>query len=166
MTFIDDEMSVIRHAVIDHTLADETLDQGDIEVSREFPVATAEASDRLRWQIEKRGQPLDPLLHQLLPVNQNQSVHATGGDEICGKHGFAEGGGGGQDTGIVREHGRGGGFLFRTQGAGELHIERFAGHALIADVEFDFQAAEKLQQLIEAIRAAGRCERSGPPRNQ
>ena len=37
MAFVDDQVPVVADPVVDDSLADEALDQGDIEVSREFP---------------------------------------------------------------------------------------------------------------------------------
>ena len=53
VAFIDDQMPVVRHAVIDHPLADEALDQCDIDVSREFLVPAPKPPDGLGGQAEK-----------------------------------------------------------------------------------------------------------------
>ena len=56
-------------AIVHHILAHEALDERDIKAAGELLASAAEAPDRLGRTIEKRGQPLDPLLEKLLPVH-------------------------------------------------------------------------------------------------
>jgi hypothetical protein len=61
VAFVDDQMPVVRHAVIDDALADEALDQGDINSAGEFLVPATEPADGFGGQVEKGGEALDPL---------------------------------------------------------------------------------------------------------
>jgi hypothetical protein len=62
MALVDDYMAVVSDGVVHIDLADQTLNH------------------RLR-NIEERRQTLDPLVQQLAPVNQNQSVAAARRDQ-------------------------------------------------------------------------------------
>ena len=61
MAFIDDQVPVVRHAVIDGTLADQALDQRDIDPAAELLVPATEPANRLGGQPEERGETFDPL---------------------------------------------------------------------------------------------------------
>ena len=76
-------------------------------------------------------------------MNQDQSIHSAGGDQVGGKHGFSEGGGGREHAGIVSEHSGGGDFLFGTESAAEMDFEWCPGHSLISDQLLNFQLREK-----------------------
>ena len=64
----------------------------------------ADAADRLRWQVEKRRQPLDPLVEQLPPMDEHERVDAALGDEPGGDDRLAERRRRGQHAGVVRQH--------------------------------------------------------------
>ena len=55
-------MTVVRHPVIDDALADEALDEGDVNSTGKFLVPAAEAADGFGGQTEKGREALDPLL--------------------------------------------------------------------------------------------------------
>ena len=56
MAFVNDEMPVFGHAVIDDPLADKALDESDVDLSGKFPVPAAEATDGLGGQAKERGE--------------------------------------------------------------------------------------------------------------
>jgi hypothetical protein len=62
VALVDDHMAVLGDPLIDYALADETLDYGDVNPSSRSSSSSAESSDRFRRDVEKRRQPLDPLI--------------------------------------------------------------------------------------------------------
>src|SRR5579863_9379547 len=71
VALIDDQVTVLTHAIIDDALPDQALDDRDIHSTRRLVSATADAPN-CGWQhIEKAGEPLDPLVQQLAPMNEN-----------------------------------------------------------------------------------------------
>lgn len=51
VAFVDDEVAVVGNEVFDHALANEALDDGDVDVAGEFLAASAEASDFLLIEV-------------------------------------------------------------------------------------------------------------------
>src|SRR5579864_5982306 len=114
VTFIDDEVAVIGHKIVDDALADQALNQGDIEQPGWSPSTAADAADRFRGEAQKGGEALDPLIEQLPSMDEDERVYATRSDEPRGDHGLAEGRGGGQYAGVVPQNGVRGSLLLRT----------------------------------------------------
>lgn len=112
MAFIDDDVPVVGDEVFDDAFANETLDHNDVDLSGEFFASASETSDVLFFEIEELGESLDPLIHELLAMNENEGADSALRDQPRGENGFSEGGGGGKNSGIVREHRFTGGFLF------------------------------------------------------
>jgi len=73
MTLVHDDLTVLRHAILDDALSYQALNDGHIERTGRFLVAASDASNRLGRQIEERRKPLDPLLQQLAAVYENQA---------------------------------------------------------------------------------------------
>jgi hypothetical protein len=85
VALVDDQVTVLAHAIIDHTFPDEALDDGDIHSTRRLVPSSADSADCSRRQIQKRREPFDPLVEQLAPVNEDRCADATGGDQPGGK---------------------------------------------------------------------------------
>ncbi len=133
VAFVDHEVAVVRHAVVDDSLAHQALNHGDIEQPG-WPVSpAADTADRSCGDVQERGKPVDPLIEQLPSMNEDESVHAALGNEPRGNDGLAEGSGSRQHSGVVPQHGVRGGLLFGTQLAAEGDLERAAGRAFISN---------------------------------
>ena len=92
VTFVDDEVAVVRHAVIDHALPHKTLNERDIERAGGSASAASDSTDGLRRQAKKRRQSFYPLIQQLPTMHENQRVDATPGNQPRGDHRLSEGG--------------------------------------------------------------------------
>ena len=68
VALVDDEMTVLRHAILDDALAHQALNDGHVQRTGRFLAAAADAADRLGRQVEKRRQAARPI------------APATGGD--------------------------------------------------------------------------------------
>ena len=80
MAFIDDEVSVVGDEVFDSALADEALDDRDVDYTGEFLATASETSDFFFLQIEELRKSLDPLIHELLAMDEDEGVDASLGD--------------------------------------------------------------------------------------
>ena len=149
VAFVHNEMAVIAHAILDDALADQALDDRDIQRAGQLPLAAADPANRLRRQAEKRRQSLDPLFQQLPAMHENQRVDAALGNEPCRHDGFSESRRGGQNARVVGQHRSGGGLLLGPQFTLELHIQRRAGVPLIADDRLDAQVRQELLHLVQ-----------------
>ena len=138
VAFIDDDVSVVGDEVFDDALADETLDHGDIDLTGEFLTSASKTSDVFFIEIEELGEPFDPLIHELLAMNENEGVDSALCDEPGRENSFSESSGGGEDSGFVGEHRFPGGFLLGVEGALESGFNGLAGVALVVDLGFDF----------------------------
>ena len=54
VAFVDDHVAVIGDEVIDHALADETLNDADVNPSGRSTSASADSTDRFRRYVEER----------------------------------------------------------------------------------------------------------------
>jgi len=70
MTLVDNQLTVVRHAIINDTFPDETLNDGDVEQPGRSASPAADATDRLCGHVEKRRESLDPLVEQLTPMHE------------------------------------------------------------------------------------------------
>lgn len=90
MTLVDDQVAVLGHAIIDDTLPDEALNDGDVEQPGRSASAAADATDRLRGQAEERREPFDPLVEQLTSMHEHERADAALCDQPGGDHRLAE----------------------------------------------------------------------------
>lgn len=155
VAFVDDEVAVVGDEVFDHALANEALDDGDVDPAGECFASAAEVSDLFFFELEKLRKALDPLIHELLAVHEDESVDSALRDEPGGENGFSEGGGGGKDPGLVGEHGFPCNRLFGMEGALESEFEWGAGVALVVNAGFDFEFFEEGEDVIEAAAGEG-----------
>ena len=150
VTLVDDQVAVVGQAVLDDTLSDKTLDEGDVEQSSRPGLAAADPTDRLRREVEERGQALDPLVEQLTPVHEHERIHAALCDEPGGDHRLAKRRRGSQHTGVVRQHRVCRCLLPRPQLALKGHLERATGVSLIAKGRTDAHVSQGPAEIIEA----------------
>src|SRR4051812_26367430 len=104
VAFINNEMAIFGHTVVNDSRADHALNESNIKHAIGFLSSASDMTDRLRRQIEKCTKSLDPLLEQLSPMHEHQRVDTTLCNEPCSNHGFSEGRAGGQDARIMSEH--------------------------------------------------------------
>jgi hypothetical protein len=90
VTFIDDHLAVLSNEVLHLVFSVEALDDGDVYATRPVHFATADMPDRLGRQIQEHPEALLPLIEQLLPVNDNQSVDLAFRDQPCSNGGLPE----------------------------------------------------------------------------
>ena len=115
VAFIDDHLPIVTDAVIDDTIADKTLNDSDVEQAGRLVSAAANSSDRLRREIQKGCEALDPLIEQLPTMNEHQRVDAALCDKPGGNNRLAKGRRRGQHTDLMFQHRVGGQFLLRSQ---------------------------------------------------
>ena len=120
VAFIHDHVAVVRDAVVHLPVPDQALNHGDVDPAPELLASAAQTTDLAFRNAEKLAQPVAPLLHELLAVNENQGVDAAVGDQPGGDDRLSECGRRGQYAGVVRQHGGGRRLLFRA----EVHLER------------------------------------------
>ena len=77
MAFIHYEKAIVTDTILDDALPYKALNDGHVDATRRPVPATTDATDLFLCQPEKCRQSLDPLVQQLSPMNNNQSVHAT-----------------------------------------------------------------------------------------
>ena len=153
VALVDHEMSVIGDDVVDFALANQALDDADIDDAARLAPAAADLPDRGGREIEKRREPRDPLFHELTAVDEHQRVGSAGGDDGRGDDCLAEPGRRREHAGLVRQQCIGGGLLFRGQASEKRGFNRTAGIALVAHVQGD---AQVFQQSCHRLAAAAR----------
>lgn len=65
VAFVDDQMAVLADDVIDLALAGQTLDDRNVDNAGGFAFAAADLADGLGREIEKGGEPGNPLVEKL-----------------------------------------------------------------------------------------------------
>ncbi len=150
MALVDDHVAVIADAVIHHTLSDQTLNQRHVELAVGFPLPAADAADGARRQSEKRGQPVDPLIEQLLSVDEHEGADPAFGDQPRGHHRLAERRRRRQHTGVVGQQCLGRGLLFRSQFTVERDIERLTSTSFVPNGQRDMQVVEQMSAVRQA----------------
>ena len=121
MAFVHDNVSVIGDTVVHHILADEALHQRHVKCPGQLLPSAPKPPDLFGRGSEKRRKTFDPLLHQLLQMDEHQSVHATPGNQPRGDNRLAESRCGRKHAGFVAQYRVGGRLLFRTQLAVKRH---------------------------------------------
>src|SRR5512134_3556343 len=129
VAFVDDHVAVIGDEISDHALADETLNDTNVNPPSRSTSASADATDRFGRYVEERRKALDPLIEQLPAMHQHERVDAASRDEPRGDDGLAKCGGRRQDACLMAQDGVGSGLLFRPQLALKRHLQ---GTAVVA----------------------------------
>src|SRR5689334_20981363 len=81
VTFIHHQMAVSPDTIMHHTFVCEALHQRHVQAARELVPPASEPPDHFWRNAQESGQALDPLFHELLAVNQNESARAALSDE-------------------------------------------------------------------------------------
>ncbi len=66
------------------------MNNSDIHVTRAFDLSATDMPDGFSWQIQKHRQALLPLIEQLLPVYEDQSVDLAFCNKPSSNGGFSE----------------------------------------------------------------------------
>ena len=107
VALVHHHVAVVRDAVVHLPVPDQALNRGDVDPALELLATAAQTTDLAFRNVEELAQPVGPLLHELLAVNENQGVDAALGDQPRGDDRLSECGRRGQDAGVVRQHGGG-----------------------------------------------------------
>jgi len=96
-----DHLAVLGHEVLHFVIPVQALDDGDVDATRPTHLAAADMPDRFGGQIQEHPKAVLPLIEQLLPVNDDQSVDLAFGDQPRRYGGFAERSGSAEDVAAV-----------------------------------------------------------------
>ena len=80
VAFVDDQMAILANDIVDFALARQTLNDRNIDNAGRLAFAAADLTDGFGREIEKGGEPGDPLVEKLPAVDQNQRVGPAGGE--------------------------------------------------------------------------------------
>jgi hypothetical protein len=119
VTLVDDHVTVGCDAVVDDALSNQALDDGNIDRAGRSVLPAADTANRLGWYVQKRREPLDPLVEQLPAVNEHQRADGAPCNQPRGNDGLAECRRRGQYACVVLQQDVGGPLLFRPEGAAE-----------------------------------------------
>ena len=155
MTFIDDEMPIVSHKVRYLVFSDQALDDGNVDNARRTFLTTADNPDAICADCEERAQPRQPLIQQLLPMDQYQGIHFAFRDEFDRDHRFSECRRSGEHARIVSNQVVDSGLLFLGERPEELRLNWHALLALIAKLGPDAAGYEEVQSAIQA--SSGQC---------
>jgi hypothetical protein len=90
VAFIDDHLPVITNAIVYHTFAGKTLNDGHVEEASRFVSAAANSPNRLGRHVKERRETLHPLVEELPPMHKHQRVDTALGDQPGCNHRFSE----------------------------------------------------------------------------
>jgi hypothetical protein len=114
MAFVDDELTVIGHAVVHHAFAYHALDHRYVDQPGRAAAAATDTADGLGGQTEKQREPLDPLIEELAAMHEHQRAHAACGDQPRANDRLAERRRRREHAGIVRQQSIRGCLLLRS----------------------------------------------------
>ena len=149
VAFIHDHLTLLGDAIVHDAFPDEALNDRHIEQPGRLVAATANAANRLRWEVEKRRQTLDPLVQELAPMHEHQRIDAALGDQPGRDDGLAERRRGGQDTSVVLQHRLGRELLLCSKLALKGGLQRLPAETLVTDDLANIQVAQDLTNVFE-----------------
>ena len=149
VAFVHHHVAVVRDAVVHLPVPDQALNHGDVDPALELLATAAQTTDLTFRNVEKLAQPVAPLLHELLAVNENQGVDAALGDQPGGDDRLSECGRRGQNAGVVRQNGGGCHLLFGAKVALEGHRNGCSGTTLIIDGRLDAEASQQVSGIVQ-----------------
>jgi len=100
----NDNVAVVGDAIIKHPFSHKALKQCNVENSSKFLSSSANLTDRFLGQVKKGAKPLNPLVKQLPSMHQHERIRATLCDQPRTNDRFSECSGGGENTGVARQH--------------------------------------------------------------
>jgi hypothetical protein len=90
MTFVHHDVSVTRDTVVHFAFVHEALHQRHVKRPGQFPPSATKPPNLFGGHPEKRSKTFDPLLQQLLPMDEYQRVHRALRNQPRGQNGLAE----------------------------------------------------------------------------
>jgi hypothetical protein len=106
-------------------------------------------ANRLRREVEKRRQTLDPLVQELAPMHEHQRIDAALGDQPGSDDCLAERRRGGQDTSVVLQHRLGREFLLCSELALKGGLQRVSAETLVTDDRANIQVDQYFSDVFE-----------------
>ena len=155
MAFVDDHLPVAAGHVLRPPLADQALDEGDVDGPGRSRRPAADAPDGLFGDVEEGREARDPLELQLAAVHDDERAGLSRRDDEGGEHRLSKGRAGGQHAFVMREDGVRRALLLGAEFAVEGNVERRAGKAFVFDFMRKAPFAEKVQDGIEASARQG-----------
>src|SRR6185295_8486684 len=149
VAFIDNHLAVLGDAVVHDILADEALNDRHIEQPGRLVAATANPANRLRREVEKRRQTLDPLVQELAPMHEHQRINPALGDQPGSDDCLAERRRGGQDTSIVLQNRLCRELLLCSKLALKGGMQRVSAQTLVTDDRANIQVDQYLTNVFE-----------------
>src|SRR5262249_11680511 len=155
VALVDNQVTVIVDEIIDHPVAHEALDQGDVDAPRRLALPATNDANAGVVDGQEGLQPLAPLVDQLAPMHEHERVEAACCDHVGADHGFAESCRGGEHAEVVRLECSDGCGLHIVELAPEGNVEGSAALALVGEVRFRAVDLYELHRLVET--AARQC---------
>jgi hypothetical protein len=90
VTFIDDNVTIVRHDAVHSSLARQTLDRGNVELSIRLPLAASDSPDFLLPNPKEHRELRHPLIEEGLAMNKHECVPFALGDEVNAKDRLAD----------------------------------------------------------------------------
>ena len=90
VTFVDDDVSVPGHEIIDLPLSDEALDHRHIEAAVRFTFAPAHLTHVLLIDSEEHRELRDPLVEKVLAVDEDQRAPSALRDQVGAENGLPD----------------------------------------------------------------------------
>jgi len=131
VALIEDDVPVLRDQIIHDSLAADALQQGDVNGAQRLAFARANLADARPLDVQELNEALDPLVEQLLAMDEHQSADATLCDQTRCHHGLAERGGSGKHAGLMCEQGAERFLLVWPEVALELELDRQSALPLV-----------------------------------
>jgi hypothetical protein len=149
VALVYDEMAIVGDEVGDCAFSNEALDECDVDFSRGFASAAADASEDILRRIQKGFEPRGPLLEELLAVDEDERVDPAGSYQPSSKNGFPKSSSGGENSTIVGKHGLRSDLLIGSEHALELEFQRTALLAFVSDNGRNSEVIEKFKKVVE-----------------
>ncbi len=89
VAFVDHEMAVSGHQVVDLASAPQALDHPDIDDAARLTHVAADPTDGGGRQIGERPETGEPLVHQQAAVNRDEGLGPARGNDGCRDHRLA-----------------------------------------------------------------------------
>src|SRR5271166_833516 len=142
-------MAVLGDEILHLFFAVQTLNHCNVDYSSSLDLSAADLPNLIDGRIEEHGQPLPPLIQELLAMHQHQSVHRTLRNQPSCDCCLAEGRRC-ADQPVVMLHDLGDCFvLAKAQGSVKLDVNGLARKTLVANGRFDLVAFKKSDDLVK-----------------
>jgi hypothetical protein len=131
VALVNDHVSVFGDEVLDLTLPDQALNDGNINPSGLRSLATSNLTDFITTETKKLGKALSPLIQEVPAMNQNQRVHFSHCDQASRDRCLAERSRRAEDSIIKCDQGVSGFFLTGSRVALEIGLDGASGKAIV-----------------------------------